>query len=224
VVIYNISNRTVTLKDTGGTLYNISAFGNTTVDDSKLNDVEFKRWLRYRSRELVVSLGSGGGTGGISATIVDAKGDLIVGTAADTVARLAVGSNGAFLEADSATAAGVKWSARVISRGGTISKSDGVVAGDLVVWRAPYTCTVTALRGYRVGGTGATVNAIRRTAAGTNSDLSASNLSLTAADQWMAAGSVQNTAFAAGDALIISVRTVSGTPTQVAIQTDFTRP
>lgn len=32
--------------------------------------------------------------GGISPTIVDAKGDLIVGTAADTVARLAAGANG----------------------------------------------------------------------------------------------------------------------------------
>jgi hypothetical protein len=45
----------------------------------------------------------------IQPTIVDAKGDIIAATAADTVARVAVGSNGQVLTADSAQAAGVKW-------------------------------------------------------------------------------------------------------------------
>lgn len=49
------------------------------------------------------------GAGGISATIVDAKGDLIAGTAADTVARVAVGANDTILMADSAQSTGVKW-------------------------------------------------------------------------------------------------------------------
>jgi hypothetical protein len=48
----------------------------------------------------------------IASTIVDAKGDLIVGTAADTVARLPVGAtNGHVLTVDSNEAAGVKWAA-----------------------------------------------------------------------------------------------------------------
>lgn len=47
--------------------------------------------------------------GAIPATIVDAKGDIVVATAADTVARLAVGSNGQVLTADSTTATGLKW-------------------------------------------------------------------------------------------------------------------
>ena len=46
---------------------------------------------------------------GISATIFDAKGDLIAATAADTAARLAVGTNGQVLQADSTTATGLKW-------------------------------------------------------------------------------------------------------------------
>lgn len=54
---------------------------------------------------------SGGGGSGIPATTVDAKGDLIVASAADTVGRLAVGTNGHVLVADSAEALGVKWSA-----------------------------------------------------------------------------------------------------------------
>lgn len=45
------------------------------------------------------------------ATAVDAKGDLIVGTGADTFARLAVGTNGYTLVADSAETTGLKWAA-----------------------------------------------------------------------------------------------------------------
>jgi hypothetical protein len=47
--------------------------------------------------------------GGIQPTIVDAKGDLLVGTAADTVSRIAVGSNDQVLTADSSTSTGLKW-------------------------------------------------------------------------------------------------------------------
>ena len=58
---------------------------------------------------------SGGGTSGTvtvtnsMATAIDAKGDLIAGTAADTFDRLAVGTNGQTLVADSSTATGLKW-------------------------------------------------------------------------------------------------------------------
>ena len=58
---------------------------------------------------------SGGGTSGTvtvtnsMATAIDAKGDLIVGTAADTFSRLAVGTNNQVLVADSAEATGLKW-------------------------------------------------------------------------------------------------------------------
>jgi hypothetical protein len=45
------------------------------------------------------------------ATAIDAKGDLIAGTGADTFARLAVGTNGHTLVADSAEATGLKWAA-----------------------------------------------------------------------------------------------------------------
>lgn len=50
-------------------------------------------------------------SGAISATIVDAKGDLIVGTAADTVARKAVGTNNWALRANSAQGDGLEWRA-----------------------------------------------------------------------------------------------------------------
>ena len=45
----------------------------------------------------------------IQNAIVDAKGDLIAATAADTPARLAVGTNGQVLTADSTASTGLKW-------------------------------------------------------------------------------------------------------------------
>lgn len=51
------------------------------------------------------------GSAGIPASTVDAKGDLIVGTANDTVARRSVGTDGQALLADSAATTGVSWGA-----------------------------------------------------------------------------------------------------------------
>ncbi|MBL8159333.1 hypothetical protein JNJ66_02665 [Candidatus Saccharibacteria bacterium] len=48
-------------------------------------------------------------TGAIQASSVDAKGDLLVGTADNTIARLAAGSNGQVLTANSSTASGLEW-------------------------------------------------------------------------------------------------------------------
>jgi hypothetical protein len=50
-----------------------------------------------------------GSASAINPTIVDAKGDIIAATAADTVDRLAVGANDTVLTADSSAATGLKW-------------------------------------------------------------------------------------------------------------------
>jgi hypothetical protein len=49
------------------------------------------------------------GSSAIAPTIVDAKGDIIAATAADTVSKLTVGANATVLTADSAEATGLKW-------------------------------------------------------------------------------------------------------------------
>lgn len=51
----------------------------------------------------------GGSGAGIPATVIDGKGDLVVGSAADTPARLPVGANGLVLKANSGAATGLEW-------------------------------------------------------------------------------------------------------------------
>ena len=95
-------------------------------------NVDDSTWLDFP----IGSLASGGdadtldgvdSTGFIQKTIVDAKGDIIAATAADTVARLAVGSNNFVLTADSAQATGLKWAAPT---GATLADGD---YGDVTV-------------------------------------------------------------------------------------------
>ena len=77
---------------------------------------------------------SGGGTSGTvtvtnsMATAIDAKGDLIAGTGADAFARLAAGSNGETLVADSSAAVGLRYSA-------TPSASNPVLNSAMQVWQ-----------------------------------------------------------------------------------------
>ena len=52
---------------------------------------------------------------GISATIVDAKGDLIAATAADTVSRLAVGADHSVLQALASETTGLKYASELVS-------------------------------------------------------------------------------------------------------------
>lgn len=69
---------------------------------------------------------SGGGTSGdvtitnSMATAIDAKGDIIAGTGADAFARLAVGTNGQILTADSAAATGLAWATPAAAGGMTL--------------------------------------------------------------------------------------------------------
>lgn len=81
-------------------------------------------------------------------SLVDAKGDLIVATAADTVARVAVGSNNQVLAADSAQSAGVKWAALPVEL--VIACSDETTALTTgtakVTFRMPHAMTVSSVR------------------------------------------------------------------------------
>jgi hypothetical protein len=66
------------------------------------------------------------------ATAIDAKGDLIAGTGADTFARLAVGANNTVLTADSTTATGLKWASASSTASWTLIASQAVSSGSSV--------------------------------------------------------------------------------------------
>lgn len=68
----------------------------------------------------------------INKTIVDAKGDIIAATAADTVARLAVGTDGQVLTADAASAAGIKWATPAGGAGNLALITSGSMSGSSV--------------------------------------------------------------------------------------------
>ena len=81
----------------------------------------------------------------IPTTIVDAKGDLITATAADTPARIAVGSNNQVLTADSSTATGIKWATPATpstAKNFTLINTGGTALNGLS------TVTVSGLSGY----------------------------------------------------------------------------
>jgi hypothetical protein len=81
--------------------------GRTTASTGSVEEIQIGSGLSLSAGELSSTVSAG-----IPATIVDAKGDLIVASAADTVARLPVGAtNGHALVVDSAETLGMKWAA-----------------------------------------------------------------------------------------------------------------
>lgn len=75
---------------------------------------------------------------GLSKTIVDAKGDLLVGTADNTVARKAVGTNGYLLVADSTQSDGLQW----VAPASAISTMGAIINGTLAVTMAANAVTI----------------------------------------------------------------------------------
>lgn len=137
----------------------------------------------------------------------------------DILAPLKLGSSAAGRFARSSDANGTLLTeAVIISRG--VCVQNPVTGTTLMIWRAPFACTVTNVRGHFKGGTSVIYNARKNQA----SNHLASNKTMSTADAWDDGGAVQNTAYAAGDDLEVMIVTVNGAVTEAAIQVDFTRP
>jgi hypothetical protein len=74
----------------------------------------------------------------VNPTIIDAKGDIITATAADTPARLAVGNNGETLVADSSTSTGLRYQANFAAG------KNKIINGDFNVWQRGTSITPSA--------------------------------------------------------------------------------
>jgi len=79
----------------------------------------------------------------IAKSLVDAKGDLLVGTADNTIGRLAVGTNNHVLTADSTTATGLKWAAA--SGGGKVLQVVSTIKSDTFTTTSGTPTDVTGL-------------------------------------------------------------------------------
>jgi hypothetical protein len=93
---------------------------------------------------------SGGGTSGTvtvtnsMATAIDAKGDLVAGTAADTFSRIAVGANDTVLTADSSQATGLKWAAAASSGSSNVAGKNNILNSAFNVAQRGTTFTIAA--------------------------------------------------------------------------------
>jgi hypothetical protein len=109
--------------------------------------------------------------------ILDAKGDLITATAADTPARLAVGTNGQILTADSTAATGIKWASP--AGGGKVLQV--VVSANATSYQSIKTASATDVTGMSVSITPSSatskilitgmLNGINNQSTGTNAQL-----------------------------------------------------
>jgi hypothetical protein len=79
--------------------------------------------------------------GGIQPTIVDAKGDLIAAVAADSLNRLAVGSNDQVLVADSAASTGLAWKSYGAQ---VVAGKNAIINGGMDVWQRGTTNSMPA--------------------------------------------------------------------------------
>jgi len=66
-------------------------------------------------------------SGSVSRSVIDAKGDLIVGTANDSVDNLGLGSNGHILTVDSAQTLGMKWAAPAVTTSNTATLTNKTI-------------------------------------------------------------------------------------------------
>jgi hypothetical protein len=97
--------------------------GRTTASTGAIEEIQIGSGLSLSAGELSSTVSAG-----IPATLLDAKGDLIVASAADTVARLPVGgTNGHVLTVDSAETLGVKWAAAAGGVGGGTGSTDNSI-------------------------------------------------------------------------------------------------
>lgn len=87
----------------------------------------------------------------------------------------------------------------------------------IVLWRAPFACLVKKVSAYRIGGTGATINARKNS----SSNLLPIDLSVSTTGNWVDGGTPQNASIVPGDTLEIVVAAASGSPAQLIVQIDL---
>lgn len=105
-----------------------------------------------------------------------------------------------------------------LSHARTFSKEVRVAsgtAGTYQLFKVPAAAAVIAVRAYRTGGSGGTVQ-VKKGA----SDILASPMA-TSTDAWAGTTTVQNASCAAGDNISVVLASPAGSPTEILVQVDF---
>jgi hypothetical protein len=142
-----ITGEVLTAGDVNGYLMQgINVFANAAARDAAITAPQEGQCCYLKDTDAVLTYSGAAWVGfddsnAIQNTIVDAKGDLIGATAADTPARLAVGTNGQVLTADSTAATGLKWAT---SASGSFNTSLATVATDQTTTSTSYVDLATA--------------------------------------------------------------------------------
>lgn len=146
----NFTGAGVTVTDTGGKTTVTIPTGGHVIQDEGVSLTQ-RSTLNFVGDDVVVTDDSGGGktlatiTGAIRKALVLAKGDLIAATASGLVARLAAGTNGQIIYADSTQTTGLRWGAPPTT-GSVVGTY--LVSGGQVTWQSGYTYLVAAGTGY----------------------------------------------------------------------------
>ncbi len=186
-------------------------------------DATLSRWIVLGSKTVAShEAATDPHTGYVLESLVDAAGDLIVGTADNTVGRVAIGTDDKFLRSNGTT---VAWEAVPFSLSFFVSGGGSAIStGIYPLWKAPFPCTVTAVKAYVDTGTTTVVNAGTGTPPeASDEDFCSSDITIDPADAWEDGTVDQNQAVAANETVSVEVKT-AGTATQLTIQIDFTRP
>lgn len=105
---------------------------------------------------------------------------------------------------------------QVFSKGGVILAP---IPQTIVVWRAQFDCTVTAIKAYQDTGSGSVVTGYNG-----STNLLNGNTTISKSATWQDGGSIAEAVVSAGDSIAIAVVSVSGSPNYLVIQIEMTQP
>lgn len=184
--------------DDGGAIVTIS---DVAYDATSWDGVTTIAPSKNAVRDKIESMSAG--SGDVATDVIwDAKGDLAGGTGANTAARLAVGTNGRVLTADSAETTGMKWApagggATVLNVNTTPVGNVGTGEDDLITYSVPANTLVAdgEYIHFKMGGTfAASINNKRiRVKLGATTLFDTGALAITAAGDWSLEGHIIRT-------------------------------
>lgn len=139
------SEEVVTVTAASGTTLTVTRGSDGTTAVSHNAGAVFRHGVSARDFDEANAFANGGG---VSNSLVDAKGDLLTATANDTPARLGVGTNGHVLVAASGESTGLIWQGSPEVIGIAVSDEETALTTGTakVTFRMPFAMTLTAVR------------------------------------------------------------------------------